>query len=362
MAARPSDEWSGQPAASPNGARRPLRVAAFTGGVTVPNARFRVRQYVPALRAAGVEMAELPARLGTYPPLNKAIRPLWALGTLAARLPDVLASHRYDVTFLQRELLSTFETLERFTRAPRVFDVDDAVFAMRGGGRFAAGLARRCDLVICGNDYLAEWFAAHARRLTVIPTAVDTHRFTPPARPAARAVKVIGWIGSSVNYHYLYGIERALCRVLEGEPRAVLRVMAERPPAFRMLPPDRYEYVPWSAEAEVACLQSMDIGIMPLDEAPVAKGKCSYKMLQYMACARPVVVSPVSMNAQVLALGEVGRAARTEDEWVEALGGLLRDEASWPRLGRAGRAVVEAHFSIEAVAPRLAAALASLAG
>jgi len=37
-----------------------IKVAAFTSGAVVPSARFRIRQYIPVLRALGVEVCEYP--------------------------------------------------------------------------------------------------------------------------------------------------------------------------------------------------------------------------------------------------------------------------------------------------------------
>src|SRR3982750_2672724 len=100
-----------------------LRVTAFTGGTMVPSARFRVRQYVPELRRLGVELRESPARFGSYPPATRALRPGWGLLSLAERFGSALRSRDAEVTFLQREMLSTFATVERFTRGPRGRDV-----------------------------------------------------------------------------------------------------------------------------------------------------------------------------------------------------------------------------------------------
>ena len=80
-------------------------------------------------------------------------------------------------------------------------------------------------------------------------------------------------------------------------------------------------------------------------------------MLQYMACAVPSVVTPAGMNAEVLAMGELGVAAVTEDEWVEALLALYRDRDRARSLGANGRAVAEASFSIPVIAPQLASAM-----
>src|SRR5882724_6748799 len=131
-----------------------IKVVAFTAGRNVPGSRFRVRQYVQALRAHGVELQEHFPRSGSYPPAGKLIRPFWAMGSLASRLPGVLASHRHDVTLFQREMLSTLFTLEPFTKKPRVLDVDDAIWLNRRGSSFAPRLAEISDSVICGNSFL----------------------------------------------------------------------------------------------------------------------------------------------------------------------------------------------------------------
>lgn len=330
------------------------RVAAFTGGISVPSARFRVRQYIPSLREEGIDIEEFFSGFGTYPPRSKWIRPLWALATLTERLPDVVMSHRYDSVLLQREIMSTFVTLEPLTKCPRILDVDDAIFLYRGGG-FARKLAELSDRVICGNNYLAEWFGRWNKTIDVIPTAVDTERYCPRAETrASDSPLVVGWIGTSGNYRYLYGIEGALAKVMRMRPGTRLKVVSDRLPEFRYLSFDQVDFVPWSEAIEVQAIQSMDIGIMPLENSPWAKGKCSLKMLQYLATGVPVVVSPVGMNAEILTLGELGIGATTEKQWIDGLIALLENETLRARFGAAGRRVVESSFSISVVAPQLA--------
>lgn len=123
------------------------------------------------------------------------------------------------------------------------------------------------------------------------------------------------------------------------------------------MPADRVEYVPWSPESEASVIQSFDVGIMPLDDSPWARGKCSYKMLLYMACGIPVVVSPVGMNAEVLALGSCGLGATSESVWNESLAHLLEDRHARLSYGHRGREIVLNEFSITTVAPRLASVL-----
>jgi hypothetical protein len=134
-----------------------ISVAAFTAGRNVPGSRFRVRQYIDALKQYSVELSEFYPRAGGYPPQQKWTRPFWAAASLAGRFPGIVRSYRYDVTLLQREMLSTFLTLEPLTKRPRVLDVDDAIWLNRDSS-FARKLAQISDSVICGNSFLAEYF------------------------------------------------------------------------------------------------------------------------------------------------------------------------------------------------------------
>jgi glycosyltransferase involved in cell wall biosynthesis len=309
------------------------------------------------LRREGIDIEEFASAFGQYPPRARWVRPLWALATLAERMPAVVMSHRYDAVLLQREIMSSFVTLEPLTTRPRILDVDDAIFLQRGGG-FARKLAELSDKVICGNNYLAEWFGRWNVNIDVIPTAVDTERYRPRAETKASDLPlVIGWIGTSGNYKYLYGIEGALAEVMRTHPGTRLKVVGDRLPEFRHLKLDQVDFVSWSEAIEVQAIQSMDIGIMPLEDSPWARGKCSFKMLQYLATGLPVVVSPVGMNAEILTLGELGIGATTEKQWFDGLIALLENRTLRARFGTEGRRVVESSYSIRIVAPLLARSL-----
>jgi glycosyltransferase involved in cell wall biosynthesis len=337
-----------------------LKVIAYTGGHQSPSGVFRVQQYIPALKESGIEMRECSSWAGTHPPHKKWVRPFWGALNLAERFPDTLRSFGYDVVFFQREMLSTFVTWEPLTKRPRVFDVDDAIWMHPRGG-FAERMARLCDHVICGNQFLAGEFSRWNRNVSILPTAVDVHSFIPRAEPHDPERLVIGWMGLSHNLKYLYSVERSLDEVLRRHPEATLRVVTGEPPKFRSLPAGQVEYVRWTPENEIRSIQEMTIGIMPLDDTLYSRGKCAYKMLLYMACGLPVVVSPVGMNAEVLAQDNVGFGPNTDADWVEHLDQLLRDRSLRQRMGVAGREVIVKHYSVEALAPTLTDTLRSIA-
>ena len=331
----------------------PLRVAAFTSGAAVPAARLRVRQYIAPLAGLGIAVHESWPSLGAFPPHQRTLRPAWLVGTVAQRLPRIAAGWSADITLLQREMVSTLPTLEGWTRRPRLVDIDDALHLHRSG-LAARRLAALADLIVVGNSWLAEKWGQWNPAIEILPTPVDTVRYT--VRPLPEQA-TIGWIGSAVNLRYLAGIAPALSRVVDRFPCTVIAVCSDRPP---VLPGLRVRYVPWSEDTEADFLASITIGVMPLEDGPWERGKCSFKMLQYMAAGRPCVVSPVGMNQQLLREAELGQSATTIDQWTEALSSLLADRDAAGRMGQAGRALAVARYSVGARAPQLAELLRRL--
>jgi glycosyltransferase involved in cell wall biosynthesis len=331
---------------------RPLKVAAYTGGRSVPSARFRVRQYIPALKALGVEVRERWAKLGSYPPAIKALRPLWGMAAICERAVSAAGSFSADVTLLQREMLSTFVTAEPFTKPPRALDVDDAIW-LYGGGSFARRLAGLSELVICGNDFLAEQFQRWNPNIHILPTAVDTSRYRPLDSVQTVGHKRIGWCGSGSTLRYLEALTPVFKAVLERRKDVKLRIVADVRPVLDGIAENQLEFIPWSPEVEVRAIQEMSVGLMPLENTSWARGKCSFKLLTYMACGIPVVASPVGMNVAVLSAGG-GIAARGHDEWIDAIHSLLDEEAMAQRMGQQGREAVLRGYSLSAVAPLLA--------
>jgi glycosyltransferase involved in cell wall biosynthesis len=332
-----------------------VTVAAFTPGLVVPSARYRVRQHVPALATLGVDVTEYYTGASAYPPPSRWARPGWLAANMAVRLTQVIGARHHDVTWLQREFVSTLVTLEGLTPAPRVLDVDDAVFTHARGG-FARKLAQLCQVGVCGNAFLADWFGQYIPRIHIVPTAVDTDalaaRQAGPDGPGR-----IGWVGTVAGFGYLERLAPAIARVLDLHPGAEFVVCSSEPFRTPALDGRRVRFVPWSPDGEPGLIRSFTVGIMPLIDGPLERGKCSYKMLTFMSCGVPVVVSPVGMNVDVLSQGEVGYAARSDEEWVATLDLLLRDRDLADRLGRDGRRVAETHYSNHAIAPRLAAIL-----
>ncbi|MBN1309936.1 MAG: glycosyltransferase family 4 protein [Anaerolineae bacterium] len=343
-----------------------IKVAALTSGQNTPSSRFRVRQHIELLHGLGVQVQEYAPLVDKHKDLpgwpqnmNRKLalplRALWQGSKVGMRLPGLIGSLRSDVIWLERELLPGYLTLEPLLKHPFVFDIDDAIWLSRPHGvHVVQWISSHADAVIAGNSYLANWVADYARDVHIVPTAVDTKRFVPlTPEDAVPRPFAVGWTGTRVGLDHLERIEQPLKRFLTQYSDAEIRVMADHPPNFNILPEERYFFIPWSAETEVSFVQNLDVGLMPLANTELSHGKCSFKMLQYMACSVPVIVSPVGMNADVLALGQVGLSAFDNDDWYEALVCLYKDRARAHEFGQEGRIITEQCFSREIIADQI---------
>jgi glycosyltransferase involved in cell wall biosynthesis len=346
-----------------------MKILFLTSGRIAPATRFRVLPYLPYLRRAGhhcVVRHSHPPKYEHYPWLG------WRLSQRARRAVRQLNLgeawlRRFDVVYVERELFDDDSAAleERFRRiAPAlVLDVDDAVF-LRHPDKYAA-LARMADTVIAGNAALADYTRPLNPRVTVAPTSVDLDRYQPaaPRVIVPGSPIVIGWTGTSSNLHHLQLVAGPL-RQLAERHSLELRVIADDP-----APRERIDFGPlpvrfrrWSPQSEIADLAACHIGIMPLADAQWERYKCGLKLIQYLALALPAVASPVGVNSTIVAHGENGLLATSEEEWYDALDRLITDCALREQLGRAGRTTVEGGYSVQANYPKLLEALSAARG
>lgn len=333
-----------------------MKVAALTGGKNLPSAKFRIRQLIEPLAERSVDITEFPAVFGMYPPSSPYIRPFWLSGALLERTYALIQANRYDRVIFQRELISTIPTVERLVRKSAILDVDDAIWFHRNGIA-AANVSAAVDLIVCGNNFLAEHFSKYGKPIAIIPTGVDTQRFRPMDK-MSKSRKVIGWSGTSGGFRFFSeNIESGIAQILNRYSDWMFRVVSDRPPPFKLINPNQLEFIPWSEQNEVESIATMDIGIMPLESSDWCRGKCSYKMLLYMSCGVPVVVSEIGMNREVIDYAPAGIGVPENGDWYEALEAIISDENLGLVFGNNGRLVVEEHFSTSIVANQWATLL-----
>ena len=331
------------------------------------SSRMRFYQYLPWLEAAGISITAAPLFSDGYVQgLQQNTKNLFeAMRAYVGRIQALLSSRQFDLLWIEKETLPWLPVwLEKTLLSgavPYVLDYDDAVFhyydqhrnpvvrALLAGKHPA--LIQRAALVVAGNAYLAEFArAAGARQVELVPTVINLRRHPLAAINLAKmdGPPCVGWIG-----------QRATAAFLTPYAPLFERLSADGLARFAAIGIDAQslglpmESIVWNEKTEAASISSFDIGIMPLVDEHFERGKCGYKLIQYMACGLPVVASPVGVNRQIVEHGVNGFLAETPGQWEDALRTLASDAGLRQRMGQAGRRKVERQYCLQFTAPRL---------
>jgi hypothetical protein len=325
-----------------------------------PSFRHRMRSLVLPLECTGwaVRMERFPS--GRYGLRTWERRALlgWA---------DVVVLHQIKLSAIEARL---FAALSR----RRVFDVDDAIYVRKPRRlgepadespwrrkKFAA-TCRAVDAVAAGNEVLAAVARESAAAVEILPTSIDISAYQPSAAGSegsgmATPVSIV-WIGSPENLTYLEMIRPALGRLTVRHPELKLKVICSRFPNW---PEINMERVLWSEATEAASLAAAQIGVMPLTDDAWSRGKCAFKLLQYMAASLPCVASPVGANTEAVIDGFNGFHATGDLDWERSLERLILSAPLRARLGANGHAHVARRYSMRVYQSQYQALLARLA-
>lgn len=260
----------------------------------------------------------------------------------------------YDAVLISRSLLS-FNSFVDFRIKNFFYDFDDAVFLDEAKHCFKY-YCKNSIAVFAGNSFLAERAEIYSSKVFVIPTSVDTNRYKRIVRSKGDFF-VIGWIGGSGGFIYFKKIIPQLLSFFQAHQDARLLIVSDRYPIELEI---LYKYIifkEWSIESDAEFINEFDVGIMPLFNNDNERGKCSLKMLQYMACEVPVIVSAVGMNNDVISherkYGKFGEAI-DDQSWYDALHVYYALSSSERKMyGEKGRVVINKHFSSEIISHRL---------
>lgn len=340
-------------------------------GPLAASTRYRLEQYIPGLAHLGIDLQVhhllgdeyLRRSFGGKPPSLP-----YLLQSGVARLADLRRQKNFDASILYCELFPLMPgRVERaLLREPYIYDFDDAFYLKYRSGRFSTLsplLGNKFDTVMqgaaaitAGNGTLASYARAHNSQTQLLPTVVDTGRYRPLPR-AANAQFTVGWIGSPSTAPYLAELVGPLAIIAREGPVRLVVIGGKAP----QIPGVVVEEVAWSEQSEVEQLNGFDVGVMPLPDDDWARGKCAFKLIQYMACGVPVIASRVGANVDVVT-ADCGVLAASEQEWIEALR-LLRDRPGVRQaMGEAARSRVEEQYSLHRNLPLLAQVIHQVVG
>ncbi len=309
----------------------PIQLLAVTRKPTSASYQQRVENWIAPLAAQGITVTPR-----TWP------KP----GALRKSLLDEMK--QADAVWWHRNILTTREAKAVRSAAKRwVIDFDDPLnFSSKNGGqpswvrrrRFNATVGR-ADASLVGSSFLAELSKPFNHRVEVLPMAVDLPDAVPERERKADDQITLLWLGSASTQVYLHDIVAAFSR-LPIQPRITLRLVGGGALTF---PGIAVDHRPWSEAQQERGLREADLGLCPMPDTLWTRGKCPYKILQYMAWGLPWVGSAVGEN--LVAAGEGGEARGITVEgaaaWADAIVQLAQNASLRVAMGQRGRAYVE---------------------
>ena len=307
-----------------------------------PSTRLRLGDCLARYQQAGIEVTTISARRSS----------------LLERLRLIREAGRHDLVILFKTIgFSAFDLYRLRRKNPRIiFDYDDAVMfreqkyarpiRVREFEKFVRTI-EHCAAVVAGNGFLARMAEACGKPTTVLPTPVDVAKYV--VHDSEPNDLTIGWVGLSDGFVYLRHIQPALQELTKMFRGLKLRVVSDKPLELDGV---RVENEKWQLEREQADLSQFTIGIMPLTDTLWTRGKCGYKILQYMAAGIPSVASAVGANLDIVTDGENGFLAKTTEDWVRLTATLADDPVLRKKFGLKGRQLVESRYSLDQFADR----------
>ncbi|WP_313803796.1 glycosyltransferase family 4 protein [Flavobacterium sp.] len=323
------------------------------------SSRLRSYQYFPFLEEKGFEIVVRPLFSDAYLDRLYAGESTFfeAIRCYIRRFFVLFSVFRFQKIVIEKELFpyfpAWFEQIFSWFGVSYIADYDDAVFHNYDNhpnkfirqylGDKIDKVMKSAKSVLAGNDYLAERARkSGAKHIVVLPTVIDVERYTV-VKKVRSGRSIIGWIGSPSTFKYvkaLFPMFEELYKKIDFELHIIGANYSEEV-TFPIV------YIPWSEATEVESIKNFDVGIMPLEDSNWEKGKCAYKLIQYMGCGIPVVASPVGMNVEVVKSGINGYLPETPEQWAKDLEILISDKSKSCTFGLAGKQLVDEKFTIQ---------------
>ncbi len=354
-------------------ATSPIKVyypAQYPVGVS-PSQRFRIEQYIPALNKENIYFKVEPFISENFYGIffqkgHTAKKVVAILLGFAKRFLSLFTLHQYDYVFIQREASPIGPPIlewlyARVFKKKIIFDFDDAIWVSRISDNNKLGIYLKCfwkikniiamsHHIIAGNEFLYNYAKKYNKKITLLPTCVDTEtRYHSLVNQEAERV-TIGWTGSFSTNEYLEKLYPVLNQLQKVLPFNLI-VISNKRPGFVL---DNMEYIEWSESKEVEILAKCQIGLMPMERDEWSKGKCGFKLIQYMALGIVPMADDWGANNEIIE-NNVSGILIHHQEWFEKLQAIIKDASKRKSISIEARKKAKKMYSTENNFPLLKA-------
>lgn len=264
-----------------------------------------------------------------------------------------------DVIFLQRTIYNKYFfiliCLYKFLfRRKIIFDFDDAIFLH---SLFKTKiLVKISDLVIVGSHELLEWAGKYNKRVYFIPTCTNFTSFPVKNSFSGESeALILGWAGnSSAHSDNLKLLAPILKEIIKNNIKIKFFLAGATNnkkilDIFKSIEGLDMKVIEWMAPEKVLdIIHTFDVGLMPLVDNPWNRGKCAWKIVEYMACGVPAIGSCVGENKYIIKDGINGFLPKTVEDWVSVVRKISENKKILSSLGAQARKTIEDFYSFDA--------------
>ena len=348
-------------------------------GVVAPEYRRRLRRLVMREKVEGVNVVRtwllpFPNRKAHERMLNYGSFCVSAASTgLFVERPDVVIA-----TSPQLLVGLSGWWIAHWKRVPLVFEVRDLwpeSLAAVGVGdhkstlhrslaNIAGFLYRRSDRVVVVTpafaDHLVERWQVPREKISIVENGVETELFSPQASSDLRhelgadGKFVVCYIGTMGMAHGLETLVEAAAQLQSVKPEVLFLLVGEGAEKERIQALSRsrgltnLRFVDQQPREKIpAYIRSSDACLVLLKKTDLFKTVIPTKMLEFMSCARPVILGVDGQARKILDAAQAGIFVEPEnvDDLVRAITRLAADASLRESLGRNGRRHILEHFS-----------------
>lgn len=269
---------------------------------------------------------------------------------LMQRYFNLVRAPFYDVIHIERDFCPGFppigeKIISKVLKKKIVYEFDDAVYLTSKPKGKIEKVLKISSAIIAGNDILEDYAKAFCLKTIMIPTSIDVEKYSECKQNTKKAndAIIIGWIGTSSTMKYLDIVKTAIIK-LSKVYKIELNIICSQD--LNWDNNVTINNIRWELDSYIYELCKFDIGIMPLYDTEWEKGKCGFKLIQYMGVGIPVIASPVGVNNKLILNDLNGYLAYTDEDWYRSIVKLIENKSLREEMGKYGKAQVEKEYSI----------------
>jgi colanic acid biosynthesis glycosyl transferase WcaI len=234
----------------------------------------------------------------------------------------------------------------------------------RALARIAGFLYRKSDHIVvvtpAFKDYLVQHWQVAPEKISVVENGVEADLFSPRAESGLRTELgadgkfVVSYIGTMGNAHGLQTVIEAAEQLQSANPNVLFLLLGEGAEKQQLVSLARsrgltnLHFVDQQPRERIpAYICASDACLVLLKKSEIFKTVIPSKMLEFMSCARPVILGVEGQARQILEDAQAGICMEPENpsELAEAVLRLAGNQQLRETLGRNGRRHVLQHFS-----------------